>query len=336
MLADTMARASAELAKVAAALRLLVNDAGTYDAADPGSAGGVDGSVVLPEELGRPENAGLKPLVERLAKAKAAIDSQQAARGAAPFSWADTIALAAKARPLLFLACAARRGGWGAGGLMTGSERWGWSRAGPAAGGGAEAACAALPAPRPPLPQVTTEAAWVQQRQARASTPEGKKNALMFSNPIPLRIGRVDAAAPTPAGRLPPRGAAVAEVKAFFSKLGVKPGADEGPFAKKPPFSERVHFLLWSAAQEDQAAAEAALVEADPGAYADWKKKAIVLICCDAMFSSLQYDISRRTVTRTDYEVDFGEKLSLLADLGATFDKKAYLYPLTFALPVKL
>lgn len=270
MLADTMARASAELAKVvgaadqAAALRLLVNDAGTYDAADPGSAGGVDGSVVLPEELGRPENAGLKPLVERLAKAKAAIDSQQAARGAAPFSWADTIALAAK---------------------------------------------------------VTTEAAWVQQRQARASTPEGKKNALMFSNPIPLRIGRVDAAAPTPAGRLPPRGAAAAEVKAFFSKLGVKPGADEGPFAKKPPFSERVHFLLWSAAQEDQAAAEAALVEADPGAYADWKKK---------------YDISRRTVTRTDYEVDFGEKLSLLADLGATFDKKAYLYPLTFALPVKL
>ena len=80
---------------------------------------------------------------------------------------------------------------------------------------------------------------------------------------------------------------------------------------------------------------------ADPDAFASWKTN---------------YDRSRATVTRTDYEVrhsracvgrshcfhlcrdfhhvclqvDFADALTRAAKLGATFDKDAYLFPLKF------
>lgn len=47
------------------------------------------------EELNRPENKALAPLVEKLRQAKAAIDAS-ANEGQGPLSWADTIVLAAK------------------------------------------------------------------------------------------------------------------------------------------------------------------------------------------------------------------------------------------------
>ena len=47
------------------------------------------------EELGRPENRDLKPLVERLRTAKDAIDARRQP-GQNPLTWADTIVLAAK------------------------------------------------------------------------------------------------------------------------------------------------------------------------------------------------------------------------------------------------
>ncbi len=47
------------------------------------------------EELGRPENAGLKALVEKLKAAKAKIDAGDV-NGAGPISWADTIYLAGR------------------------------------------------------------------------------------------------------------------------------------------------------------------------------------------------------------------------------------------------
>lgn len=45
-------------------------------------------------------------------------------------------------------------------------------------------------------------------------------------------------------------------------------------------------------------------------------------------FAGLQkkYNISRRTVTRTDYEVDFINYFTKLVNLGAKYNTDAYLY----------
>lgn len=50
----------------------------------------------LSGELDRPENAALKPLVEKLRVAKKAIDEGAANVGQAPITWADTIVVAGK------------------------------------------------------------------------------------------------------------------------------------------------------------------------------------------------------------------------------------------------
>jgi hypothetical protein len=55
--------------------------------------------------------------------------------------------------------------------------------------------------------------------------------------------------------------------------------------------------------------------------YADWKRT---------------YDTSRKTVTRTSYEEDFGAALSLLANQGAKFDNNAYLCPIKILVPDRL
>ena len=66
----------------------------------------------------------------------------------------------------------------------------------------------------------------------------------------------------------------------FFNKLG---NESKGGFgAGKAPFWERPTFILWSGAQPDPEAAEAALAADED--FQNWKKK---------------YDRSRRTVTRT-------------------------------------
>lgn len=56
-----------------------------------------------------------------------------------------------------------------------------------------------------------------------------------FGNSIRIRLGRLDATEPAPAGRLPAPGAPLEEVQAFFSRLGAKPDLGN----KKPPFWER-------------------------------------------------------------------------------------------------
>jgi L-ascorbate peroxidase len=55
-------------------LRLVLHDAGTFDIAT--GTGGMNGSVVLSEELNRPENVSLKSIVERLKFLKAKIDEK--------------------------------------------------------------------------------------------------------------------------------------------------------------------------------------------------------------------------------------------------------------------
>lgn len=90
LLVDTLTKDDASKA-----MRLLFNDAATYDVAT--KTGGIDGSVVLSaEEASRPENDGLGDLVDRLSAVKATVDGELAAKGAGPLSWADLLVLAAK------------------------------------------------------------------------------------------------------------------------------------------------------------------------------------------------------------------------------------------------
>lgn len=266
---DFQSRAVAQLQKTLsagdapAALRLLLHDAATYDAAS--GTGGVNGSVVLSEELARPENAGLKDVLAKIGAAKKALDDARPA-GQAALSWADALVLAVK---------------------------------------------------------VTQEKAWADHR--RESNPiNGEKLVAQFSNPIPVRLGRLDAAAPDPAGRVPAPGAPAPEVLAFMGRLGVKdPAALEGPFGRKAPFWARPAFVLWTAAQPDPAAAEAALVAGAPEAFAEWKTK---------------YDRSRATTFRQDYEVDFINYFELLAGptCGAKFQKDRYVYDVVIKVPDRL
>ena len=48
------------------------------------------------------------------------------------------------------------------------------------------------------------------------------------------------------------------------------------------------------------------------------------------------YDISRATVTRTSYEIQFGEALGALGEVGATFDKDAYICDIKVKVPDRL
>lgn len=77
------------------ALRLVLHDAGTYDAST--KSGGLDGSVILDsEEASRPENREFAPYVAKLRKAKEVIDAQ-ARPGQAQVSWSDLEVLGARA-----------------------------------------------------------------------------------------------------------------------------------------------------------------------------------------------------------------------------------------------
>lgn len=241
-----------------AALRLLLHDAATYDVAT--KTGGVNGSIVTSDELSRPENKDLKSLVEKLGKARDALQATGPAEQK-KLSWADTIVLAAK---------------------------------------------------------VTQQQVWDKSRAAKSE--KALELSEKFGNAFDVRLGRLDSETPDASGRFPAPGSSPAEVQKFMGSLNVKdPSKLGGPLGKKAPFWERPTFLLWTAAQADPAAAEeefAALPE-----YEVWKTK---------------YDQSRNTTFRQDYEVDFVNFFNKLADLGASFDKNAYLYDLTIQVPDRL
>eukprot|EP00210_Caulerpa_lentillifera_P005376 g5138.t1 len=231
------------------AMRLVFNDAGTYDYTT--RTGGLDGSIVLDEELNRSENSMLKPLVSKYKEIKQEVDSENAADGQGPISWADLIVLGAR---------------------------------------------------------VAVRKEWVKQRRTKvASDQDAVFVSQAFGAPWPVKIGRLDSGVPGPAGKIPQLDASVDEIKTYLLQLGAKP---EGGFAYKPPFYERPGFVMYTAAQADPLAAEEYLAT-DPG-FAVWKK---------------EYDKSKKTITRTNYEVDFITYFDRLTSLGAKFDPLAYLKP---------
>lgn len=238
------------------ALRVVLHDAATFDVAT--GKGGLNGSIVNSEELGRPENKDLKSFIDKLAGVKQIIDDKGKTAGQEPISWADLIVLSAKVAHVL---------------------------------------------------------AWTQQKVKRATVASGGSTiADAFGAAFPVPLGRVDATSADEPVKVPTQSASPTEVKGFFNKLG---NESKGGFgAGKAPFWERPTFILWSAAQPDPEAAETALAADED--FQNWKKK---------------YDRSRRTVTRTEYEVDFITYFTKLANLGAKFDGNKYLYPITLELP---
>jgi hypothetical protein len=99
---------------------------------------------------------------------------------------------------------------------------------------------------------VVVEEAWRQDKASKASSPEKGKLLSNFGSPISVRLGRIDAAQPSLAGRVPPLDAPLEEVQAFFTRLGARPDqTGDGPFAKKPPFWERQQVAACRAAPRD-------------------------------------------------------------------------------------
>jgi len=244
ILATTLTAADAP-----AAMRLVFNDAGTYDYAT--RTGGLDGSIVMDEELKRPENASLKPLVEKLKEVKKTVDEQNAASNQAPISWSDLLVLTAR---------------------LAVSKEW-----------------------------------RVQKRKRTASDQDAALLQTAFGADWPVRLGRVDSNTPGEPNRIPQADASVEDIRSFLLQLGAKP---EGGFGYKPPFYERPGFLMYTAAQPDPTKAEEYL--ATEPEFAVWKDN---------------YDKSRKTLTRTNYEVDFITYFTRLTSLGAKFDTLAYLRP---------
>eukprot|EP01024_Parvocaulis_polyphysoides_P012789 TRINITY_DN14761_c0_g2_i5.p1 TRINITY_DN14761_c0_g2~~TRINITY_DN14761_c0_g2_i5.p1 ORF type:complete len:354 (-),score=45.21 TRINITY_DN14761_c0_g2_i5:147-1208(-) len=235
-------------------LRLVFNDAATYDVST--KTGGVDGSIIFDEELNRPENVSLKPIVAKLKDAKKQIDARITELGSGSVSWADLICIAAR---------------------------------------------------------FTAKKSWADIKIKRAATDVGGDIVVTaFASEFPLDIGRIDATEPNVSGKILAADSSVQEIRDFLYNLGRKEGEGEGFFSKKPLFWERPGYVIYTATCDNPQAAEEEFAKSDK-IYADLK---------------VSYDRSRATITRTDYEVDFANYFNRLANLGAKFDKDAYLHPI--------
>lgn len=152
--------------------------------------------------------------------------------------------------------------------------------------------------------KATTQASWREAKRSKGS----ERAAAQGGNPWPVTIGRVDAEG-SGESKVPSRDASVEDITQYLKALASK--GESGPFAPKPPFWEKPGFLIWTAGAVDPAAEEERFAKSSP-VYADIKRG---------------YDMSRDTISRTDYEVDFAAVYNKLTGLGATIDPKAYLYP---------
>lgn len=141
-----------------------------------------------------------------------------------------------------------------------------------------------------------------------------------FGEVLDVKLGRTDRSETPPQKYIPKEGDDVEKITEFFEALNnPKPGEKPGFLSPKPQFWERPAFLMWTGAATDPAAEEARLAAASK-TYAGIKK---------------DYDSSRKTITRTVYEVDFTDNFAVLSNLGAKFNPDAYLYDATVDIPTK-
>lgn len=263
-----------------AAVRLVFADA---------AAGGRDGSVRLAEELSRPENAGLADTLKKVAGLRDAV-AASGVRTATPLSWTDALSFTAwaatkkafrdklraqikltdptkaRARRMRRLQCGRGERERGRRGLPDRQH----------------IASHPTPAPPPVLP-----------------LPQGLPPGLAADFPPP-KVGSADGSAPAAAGLVPAPGAPVADWKAAFARLGLRPSdlAVLGPT-----------LLGGAGGEEGEAAAEARLA-ADP----------------DLREAVGRLRSSKDQLARTTYETQFAASFAKLAALGARADPKAYLY----------
>ncbi|GAX83707.1 hypothetical protein CEUSTIGMA_g11132.t1 [Chlamydomonas eustigma] len=227
-----------------ACIHLALLDAGTYDITT--KRGGMTGAIMLSNASAQPP--WVKPVAEKLKKAKAAIDEGDE-YGAGPISWADLLYLSGK---------------------------------------------------------VTSQSAWKAAKGKYGNQPGDP-----WGNPWDgITLGRIDTDIAGP-NKVPGDDASPKQIQEYLLQLGAKPGSG-GFLSAKPPFWEKPGFLIWTSGAQNPTAEEVRLAAAVP-AFADAKA---------------DYDKSRRSIARTNYEVDFAVVYNKLTNLGASYNPDAYLFPL--------
>jgi len=162
--------------------------------------------------------------------------------------------------------------------------------------------------------KVATDKAWDDVRVEKTGGDLAKAGTLKgFSKPFVVRIGREDNLTPGPAGVLPAPGASPEDISAFLNAFnnpdpaGTK-GNGGNPFAKQAPWGGLRGFIAWTSGAADPFAEEDRIAPAEK------------------FWQSIQVDLvrSRKTTTRTTYEVAYMEAFDDLARLGANFNPKKY------------
>eukprot|EP00850_Spirogloea_muscicola_P001749 SM000006S19514 [mRNA] locus=s6:1213116:1214661:+ [translate_table: standard] len=275
------------------------------------ATGGPNGSVRLSEELGRPENAGLDKAVGVLGSVKTKLDDSQAALGG-PIGWADLIQYAAEvALQRLFLNAATRKAG---GDPEKGRQLYNAF--------GSSAA-----------PLLPSSAAAAEQRCVLASaTPLEGAPTLPWGSFEKL-LGRKDAAAADPAGRVMDwEAASVADLKAKFASLGltgrqVHPSPLPSPCY---PLVERQGRSCMRASVSLPAAPAAMalqLVVFSVFLGPDLEKTEAKLATDPELAGYVtKYQRSRKTISETDYEVDLINALTKICALNQKINFEAYTY----------
>eukprot|EP00963_Diacronema_lutheri_P001607 scaffold102_cov340-Pavlova_lutheri.AAC.64 len=138
--------------------------------------------------------------------------------------------------------------------------------------------------------KVATRKKWLNEKVDKL---QGKMSSEMvqqsYGTPWTARIGRVDAEEADPAGRIPGPGASLEELRDFYLKFDNPKPEDKGSFlGGKAPYNQRYSYLLISLMAEDRESIQQQMASLDP----EWAK------------AKEKYDISLKTLTRTEYEID--------------------------------